>query len=510
MPSKVKSKQPKKTPVASAGTVAPWVKSLERQVQAAAALIRRITSAISRFCAAHPKTMTVLKWLVVYTFFWLIAWQRLDPDFGWHLRSGQYIIKNGIPAKDIYTYSAPNFPWINHEWGYDVLIAHVYSWWHGWELLASLAALVWASALIVAARPRAQLYLLIIAAFAISPYAGIRPQALTLLFFVLLLRVHTYLKRKHGNFVWLIPLLFIPWANLHAGFVIGLALLAYFAIKERSPKWAAVFVLSILATFVNPYGPSLYVEVARTMFDRSLHTQIIEWYIFHVPTPSRGFIILWGATFWIYKKKKKFDTWFDLGPLMLLAAMSATRNIPLFVVVTVAEVGGYLRLTRKAIPKKLNTPSLAMLTLLAVVVFSWLYLSYGQTFAHFQTPRDSYYPVQSANYIREHGCEGGNLFNNYNFGGYLIWKLPEHKVFIDGRMPSWRDENGVKYLDRGGKIYTESAAQKAEFKKLNIRCAILGGGAQSRKLRERLLKQGWTQPFDQPNSIVLMAPKTSN
>src|SRR4051812_10798096 len=47
---------------------------------------------------------------------------RLDPDFGWHLQSGRYILAHGIPAHDIFTYTASNFAWINHEWLSDLLI----------------------------------------------------------------------------------------------------------------------------------------------------------------------------------------------------------------------------------------------------------------------------------------------------------------------------------------------------------------------------------------------------
>lgn len=36
----------------------------------------------------------------------------------------------------------------------------------------------------------------------------------------------------------------------------------------------------------------------------------------------------------------------------------------------------------------------------------------------------------------------GNIFNTYEWGGYLIWKLPKMKVFVDGRMPAWKDDFG--------------------------------------------------------------------
>jgi hypothetical protein len=33
---------------------------------------------------------------------------------------------------------------------------------------------------------------------------------------------------------------------------------------------------------------------------------------------------------------------------------------------------------------------------------------------------------------------GRRLYNDYAYGGFLLWWLPEEKIFIDGRMPAWR------------------------------------------------------------------------
>ena len=47
-----------------------------------------------------------------------------------------------------------------------------------------------------------------------------------------------------------------------------------------------------------------------------------------------------------------------------------------------------------------------------------------------------YYPMNAVIYLHSH-VPRGEIFSEYGWGGYLIWKYPEKKVFIDGRMPSW-------------------------------------------------------------------------
>jgi hypothetical protein len=49
------------------------------------------------------------------------------------------------------------------------------------------------------------------------------------------------------------------------------------------------------------------------------------------------------------------------------------------------------------------------------------------------------YPMQAVQWIREHRRElGTKLYNDYGLGGFLLWWLPNEKIFIDGRMPAWR------------------------------------------------------------------------
>ncbi|MCS6316635.1 MAG: hypothetical protein H8K05_02390 [Nitrospira sp.] len=49
------------------------------------------------------------------------------------------------------------------------------------------------------------------------------------------------------------------------------------------------------------------------------------------------------------------------------------------------------------------------------------------------------YPIEAVRWIRSHRGEvGTRLYNDYSYGGFLLWHLPGEKIFIDGRMPAWR------------------------------------------------------------------------
>ncbi len=58
--------------------------------------------------------------------FWLKASSFLDPDFGWQLRTGQIILSAGIPRTDPFSYTMPNYPYVDHSWLTDVALAKLF------------------------------------------------------------------------------------------------------------------------------------------------------------------------------------------------------------------------------------------------------------------------------------------------------------------------------------------------------------------------------------------------
>jgi hypothetical protein len=450
------------------------------------------------FWQQHPRLRFAVKAGILFGLFFLISWKRLDPDFGWHLRSGNIFRHSGIPAHDIYTYTAPHFPWIDHEWGNDVILSILYGV-GGYTLLAVLYGALWAGALLLVGR-RARLYVLVIAALAIMPYAGIRPIAWTAFFFALTL---TVLERAVGRLVWYLPLLFIIWANLHAGFIVGLAAIAYYAIRRRRWQLAVILGLAVLASFVNAYGIRLYDEIFRTLFDRQLHNQIEEWTAFSIIPACWPFIVLWAIGFVQYDARH-WKRWLQLPTLLLASALSASRNFPLFVVAALAPAGQYVEALHRSIPKNLDRGRKAMLAVLvAIVLFAVVYSAHNAFWSF--GPRTGGYPVQAIAYLRDHPCPG-NLFNDYNYGGFLIWKLPNVPVFIDGRMPSWKAPDGEKYMNTYEHLLHHPATYPATFSRYDIKCVLLGNNSLNSRLIKRLEGIPWRHIPTQDNSVLLVEP----
>ncbi len=423
----------------------------------------------------------LLPCLGLFALFFAVFARRMDPDFGWHLQAGRYILVHGIPAHDIFSYTAPNFRWIDHEWLSDAVTAALYGL-GGFGLVAGVFAAAWTAAVMLAARSR-RWPVLALGFAAVAAIAVARPNAWTALGFALLLWL---LDRGYR---WPVVALFAAWANLHGGFVVGLAAVAWAAVRDRRYWW--VLGAAVLATFVNPYGPRLYLEIWRTLTDSNLRYNVGEWRPLSIDVLNGFYIVLYlflmGATGW---RQRKFAL-----PLALLAsAVGSLRQFPLFVLASLREMAeGYeqgLRFLKvRGGWRAALLPIVA--TGLAAVPAAKIALD----------PHNDL-PYREVADLRAAPCSG-RVFNEYDFGGFIIWQLPGVKVYIDGRMPSWRS-GSTDYFANWRRVLNSAQTADREFERYDVRCAML------ERKHSRLVKQlegeGWRVTSQDGLALVLRRP----
>ena len=159
-----------------------------------------------------------------------------DADFWWHLRTGQLIAQtHTIPHTDPFSFTKYGAPWITHEWMSELLIYALF-------LLGSYGLLIFFFSILVTGafalvylrcppdtRPYIAGFTLLLGAISTAPTWGVRPQMISLfnacLFLYLLDRYRITGRLK---FLIPLPLIIFVWANLHAGYFIGIALIAIY------------------------------------------------------------------------------------------------------------------------------------------------------------------------------------------------------------------------------------------------------------------------------------------
>ncbi len=457
----------------------------------------RLTAWI-RYCRAHPRTNLAIKAAAIFSLFWVACWRKLDPDFGWHLQAGNYFREHGIPSHDVFSYTASNYPWINHEWLSDILVSHLFEL-GGFVFLSIVFAALWTSSLLVSGW-KTRFIVLLLAFEAVLPYASVRPIVWTVLGLAIGVRLLESKNWRHK--AWFMLPLTLLWVNLHGGFFLAFGLLGYYTLKYRSRQLAFILALSIVVSFVNPYGVNLYTEIFDTLLDSSVRFRINEWNAFAIFKESWAFVFLWMAGFWLYSRQKKGD-WLRLSSFFFASSLSTTRNVPLFVITAMRQLDEYITQTQKIIPKKLDRPRRAIVTGVQLLVVGWLaYLLHGHLLAA-SWNREEAYPAQAVSYLEQHGCKG-SLFNVYRYGGYLVWKLPDTPVYIDGRMAIWHDASGDGYLDKYMAVTKDDAVRRAEFEKYSVGCALISREEQDKQLLNGLRAEGWRGVVNGDDGSVLL------
>jgi hypothetical protein len=376
-----------------------------------------------------------------------------DPDFGWHLQFGRLITATqSIPLKDRYSYTMPSYDFIDHEWGMDIFLSEVYDHFGIWPLTIFFSFIGFCTLYIITLGTDKRFIssFLFLVGGTLFDFIGVRPQTISWLFLAIL-SVILFQNKVWVRFRLFLPLLFLLWANLHGGFAIGLIVLAIFIFGQMLEKRkfngtdCIVFFTSLVITLCNPYGYHLWIEVSKSAMDPVLRTTIQEWY------PAIYFI---NVAFWVYalislflviRYYKRFTiTELVIYSILFISGMASMRNIPVFVIISFyPTMKAVTYLYEEAKKKEYGKDRFMIGHFWFIIICLFLFLpqlgAYTYEIVTSYNGQD-FYPNGAIEYLHHHLPEG-QIFASYDWGGYLIWKLPEKKVFIDGRMPSWRNPN---------------------------------------------------------------------
>ncbi len=179
----------------------------------------------------------------VFVFAFLFASRPLsDGDFWWHLKTGEYIVRNfSIPRIDFYSFTVPGKEWVAHEWLSEVIFYLVYSRAGFNTLIFIFTVLTVLAFWIVFSRTNAHPFIkgfaVLLSVWSILPTIGVRPRTFTLLFAgIYIALLHRFVRERETRAIWWLVPLMIVWVNLHAGYLIGLVLIG----AVRSRAWCSM------------------------------------------------------------------------------------------------------------------------------------------------------------------------------------------------------------------------------------------------------------------------------
>jgi hypothetical protein len=355
-------------------------------------------------------------------------------------------------------------------------------------------------------------------------FLGIRPQIITWLFLSIFINIlNSILSQKNYKLFFVFPILFFVWVNLHGGFFVGIFILfvvSFLKLWEKNYLLSFYLILTIFlsffATLFNPYGIRIYEEVFRTVLDKNLSSRIIEWaplLLFNMNFLQALFLVLFLILAFVILKSKEISFKNLVLPFIFLVfSFLHVRHFPLFVIITLPLLGEFLIKTRekikpfeeKILPLNDKTTYLIFFFVFSLIIFLFLPLFF------FLSPRHKgiIYPSLNAISFLKTLPPNENMFNIYEWGGYLIWQLPERKVFIDGRMPSWK-KDGKSVMEDYLKIIKVEENFQEVLDKYEIKIILLTRSfkeainPKGETLYQSLIKSGWKEIFEDETAIIL-------
>jgi hypothetical protein len=434
------------------------------------------------------------------------AFSPAQSDTWWQLRAGQTIWRTGaIDLRDQYSHTVGGQYWPNHEWLAQVWFYAVHSL-GGMPLLTALAVtlIIAAWALMWRLIPRDASQRVALVALALVPSSmawSLRPQLFTL--FLLALTVFLVARRRYA----FLPLLFLIWANLHGGVTLGFVVLVAAAgglmIEGRTiPVRLLVTTIGcVIASTLTPLGLSLWTEVPASLA-RLRAYGVEEWRAPEITDPIfLPFWLLAGYFVWLVAREQPWrgewrqpraTVWSALALLPL--ACASGRNVPAFLLVAIpaiATLRGRAHAEDRSRSRGTERPALNAAVLAIVGVLGISTVTYAWSV---QPARLAWHPLPDAAIAAIASCPE-RLYNRYDEGGYLIWFLPNRKVFLDSRQDPYPPALIHEQI-----LAEASGDYEPLFDRYAIRCAFVAADS---PIANRLTADRWHEVYNDGRWVVL-------
>jgi hypothetical protein len=431
-----------------------------------------LTKAPSTRAESIVQSLILVILFAVPAVFWARTNGIHDPDIWWHLRTGQWILQHhAIPRADSFSSFAAGKPWQAYSWLFEVLVYKLYA------TFGLLGIVLYVGILVVGItaalhhmvkRLQRDFSLVILLTAAGAMCFGHlytpRPWLFTILFFIVELDIVMHARRT-GRLreLLLLPVIFALWSNIHIQFIDGLVVLALAsaeslvsilyprlvsadAANRRINPLAipAASLACILATFLNPYGPSIY----KIAYDLNAQTGVLNLINELKAVPFRDLtdftmLMLALAACALLARARRLPP-FETALFAFAAFVSFKSQRDVWVMGTIALAILASRLPGNAKAKDYTTPAVSPLAALAasLAVIAAFSLTHVDN-AALRKQMSITEPVQAVEFIKQHGFVGP-LYNDFNWGGYVIFNLQNLPASVDGRTALM----GQEHIDR--------------------------------------------------------------
>jgi hypothetical protein len=444
-------------------------------------------------------------------------------DLAYHLRAGSEILDTGaIPAVDAWTFSAAGTPWVDQQWGAQVVLAGVYGLggWTGLVVLRAVLVGVAFGCLYLVGRRHGLdervAACLGLAAFVVSAAAlGLRPQLLGMVLFAVTLLLLAD-RRAHPNHLWAIPLIVALWANLHGSFFLAPLALGLTWLQDvhgRGPGARRLFgiaAVSAVTACLTPFGPAVWVYAVGLSMNPEVTSRITEWQ----PSSLRDVpgLLFFGSVAAVVVliarlgRPTPWPTLVWLASFFVIGAYAA-RGIAWWPLGAVAAVAGLLaidagqraasRTSRPGLRRLNAVVAVAILAAGVVALPIWRPIDPG-TGAPSGVVANAPSGITAA--LRDISRPGDRLFNPQVWGSWFEFALPDIPVAIDSRIEFFPPDVWDAY--DGALSGTDAGMEQLQA--WDVTLAVVA--FPNRALLDRLDEESWQSVYTDRDGWIVVSP----
>ncbi len=420
----------------------------------------------------------VIRFVTIFSFFLfffisLLRMQVSNVDFWWHLATGKYIVENqSLPQNDPFLHTSHDTPSVRKSfilrgyWLAQVFFYGVYSLWDlkGIIVLRAifLLALLFFVFLIIRKQKVSKLVslLLISGVFSYCLVAeGERPQLFTFFVFSLVYYLLEDFRINRSKKIFLIPVSVMLLSNMHPGYIVCILLISIYLAGEGIRYFfrkgcddnifkglLMIWILSIVFSFLNPNGGGIFIQMISKRFFTQDTMHVVEMLpTFHlygikmIPVDYSyiAFLSVSLLSLWYFKKIGAVHMLLLI--VFTLMSLVAYRYMMFYMCISAPILAKIIVNLREERVFRRSAEALkakeGFLFLIAGVTGVFLFFNALTSFAGFRLKGNEFFavPKGAADFLSDVEIKG-NMFNEYGFGGYLVWRLyPEKMVFIDTR-----------------------------------------------------------------------------
>jgi len=483
-----------------------------------------------------------------------------NKDIWFHLKVGQYIVENiTMPFYDVFSYTIQGQPWINQSWLSGVffyLIFNIFG--AGGLIIFSTLLLSIALFLLASIGYKKDNFLIVILFLMLTAsytfhMLPIRPLIFAYVFSAIYFFILYNYRLKSKNLIYFLPFFQLIWTNLHASFIIGIAIIFSFIVgdllmwklniipsdrminRSHFSKLLIVGFISAIVCFINPYGYKLPMYVFSLLKSKIFMTHLTEWvsiFQYHSVPPIELFYykIIVGVviTTFLLNIKKLDITNLIIFIGFLFLSLSSRRNVSLFLFLSlpilcinlndiIEKIITYFR--RKKMDTIIHSLKLATQILFIFVVVIQIFRVLTDRFYFDYTFKERQFGLgvmefpyryfDEATTFIERNNISGNMFNDLETGNYLVWRFyPKRKVFFDMRVTDY----GEDFFGAYKKSLVDSSSWHRLTKKYGINYVFLDYSLpEKQNLLSRLYNdKNWRLIFFNDNAVIFIRNLNKN